>query len=116
MTNEEAIEFLKNMIDREAIGFVAPQGDGDVAIWQYHVEALHLAIAALERDRWISAITPPDTMRDVLVTAFWHEKWQTLVGWFDGKWHVTANDQVREGLSVMAWREKPLPEPPKEET
>ena len=49
MTNREAIEFLKNMIDRESVGFVAPKGDGDVAIWQYHVEALQMAIAALEK-------------------------------------------------------------------
>ena len=49
MTRKEAIEFLKNMIDREAVGFVAPQGDGDVAIWQYHVEALQMAIKALEQ-------------------------------------------------------------------
>ena len=49
MSNEEAIEFLKNMIAREAVGFVAPQGDGDVAIWQYHIEALQMAINALEQ-------------------------------------------------------------------
>ena len=49
MTNKEAIEFIKNMIDREAIGFVVPEGDGDVAIWQYHVEALEMAITALDQ-------------------------------------------------------------------
>ena len=48
MTNKEAIEFLKNMIDREAIGFVCPEREGDVAIWQYHVEALQMAISALK--------------------------------------------------------------------
>ena len=48
MTNHEAIEFLKNMIDREAIGFVCPEREGDVAIWQYHVEALQMAISALQ--------------------------------------------------------------------
>ena len=48
MTNKEAIEFIKNMIDREAIGFVVPEGDGDVAIWQYHIEALEMAITALQ--------------------------------------------------------------------
>ena len=49
MDNQEAIEFLKNMIDREAIGFVCPEREGDVAIWQYHVEALQMAISALEK-------------------------------------------------------------------
>lgn len=48
MTNQEAIEFLKNMIDREAIGFVCTEREGDVAIWQYHVEALQMAISALQ--------------------------------------------------------------------
>lgn len=66
---------------------------------------------------WISVEERlPNNMRDVLVTAFWHEKWQTLMGWYDGKWHVTANDQVREDLSVRAWTEKPLPEEPKDKT
>ena len=48
MDNLEAIEFLKNMIDREAIRFVCPEREGDVAIWQYHVEALQMAISALQ--------------------------------------------------------------------
>lgn len=49
MTRKEAIEFLKNMIDRESIGFVCPKGDGDVAVWEYHVTALNMAIKALEQ-------------------------------------------------------------------
>lgn len=44
MTNKEAIAFLENMIDRESIFF------GDVAIWQYHVEALQMSIKALSKD------------------------------------------------------------------
>ena len=44
MTNKEAIAFLENMIDRESIFF------GDVAIWQYHVEALQMSIKALSED------------------------------------------------------------------
>ena len=48
MNNQEAIEFLKNMIDREAIGFVCHKGEGDVSIWQYHIEALQMAISALQ--------------------------------------------------------------------
>lgn len=49
MTNKEAMEFLKSMADREATGFACPQGEGDVAIWQYHTEALRMGIAALEK-------------------------------------------------------------------
>jgi len=63
---------------------------------------------------WISVDNPPNNMRDVLVTAFWHEKWQTLMGWYNGKWHVTANDQVRDGVQVRSWMEKPLPKLPNE--
>ena len=44
MTNKEAIAFLENMINRESIFF------GDLAIWQYHVEALQMSIKALSGD------------------------------------------------------------------
>ena len=49
MTNKEAIEFLKNIIDRETLGAIAPKGDGYVALWEYHVMALNMAIAALQK-------------------------------------------------------------------
>lgn len=49
MTRKEAIEFLKNMIDSESIDFVYPEGDGAVAIWDYQVTALNMAIKALEQ-------------------------------------------------------------------
>ena len=49
MDNQEAIGFLKNMIGRESIGFVCLEREGDVAIWQYHVEALQMAISALDK-------------------------------------------------------------------
>ena len=46
MTNKEAIEFLKNMIDTQSIGAVLP--NGEKALWQYHIEALNMAISALQ--------------------------------------------------------------------
>lgn len=46
MTNKEAIEFLKNMIDRER--FIIPKGAGDFE--KYHVEALQMSIKALSVD------------------------------------------------------------------
>ena len=64
MKNAEAIEFLKNMIDRESVGFVCPQGSGDVAILQYHVEALNMAISALEKQEGKKPITVETNIYD----------------------------------------------------
>lgn len=50
MTNKEAIEFLKNMIDTQSVGAVLP--NGEKALWQYHIEALNMAISALQQ-HWI---------------------------------------------------------------
>ena len=66
MTNQEAIEFLKNMIDREAIGFVCPEREGDVAIWQYHVEALQMAISALQVQEAKAQLSAEGTTSDLI--------------------------------------------------
>ena len=66
MTNQEAIEFLKNMIDREVIGFVCPEREGDVAIWQYHVEALQMAISALQAQEAKAQLSAEGTTSDLI--------------------------------------------------
>lgn len=74
ITNQEAIEFLKNMIDREAIGFVCPEREGDVAIWQYHVEALQMAISALQAQKLSETQKALDTIsRQKAIDATWFE-------------------------------------------
>lgn len=48
MTNKEAIEFLKNISSEEAGRCIGNEGTFYAELMMYHVEALHLAIKALE--------------------------------------------------------------------
>lgn len=70
------------------------------------------------RGEWISVQDRLPTAReDVLVVAYWHEKYQSLMGWFspNGKvWRVTTPNEEMTDVSVTHWM--PLPEPPKEES
>lgn len=55
----------------------------------------------------------PEGREDVLVVAFWHEKWNVLIGWYapGGEvWHVGPMEDT--GYQVSHWM--PLPEPPAE--
>ena len=49
MTNKEAIEFLKNMIDEKTISAIDKEGFF-AELMGYHVEALKLAIKALKNE------------------------------------------------------------------
>ena len=71
--------------------------------------------AQIEREAWISVEDrlPPD-MGDVLVVAFWHERWQAMIGWHSDSpkrpWRVyMSHGEVVPG-GVTYWM--PLPEPP----
>lgn len=102
MTNTEAIELLVN----------AEYADK----WQGNEElqtALHLAIAALERDRWISAEEPPNAFFSVqahMTDAGLYPSVREAY-WLDGVWWFPA---LNETHPVDYWR--PFAEPPKEET
>lgn len=67
---------------------------------------------------WISVKDRlPEDQGDVLVVAFWHERWQTIIGWFannEKKWRILTPHGEREPGGVTHWM--PLPQPPKEET
>lgn len=78
-----------------------------------------MAIAALreqEQSKWISVEERlPSSQSDVLVVAFWHERWQTMIGWrsaISQKWRVITPQGEREPGGVTHWM--PLPTPPKE--
>nr|DAD97009.1 MAG TPA: Protein of unknown function (DUF551) [Myoviridae sp. ctr0w28] len=64
---------------------------------------------------WISVAEKlPSDMGDVLVAAFWHERWQTMIGWHSdsrkGSWRVyTSHGEVVPG-GVTHWM--PIPAPP----
>lgn len=61
---------------------------------------------------WISVAEKlPSDMGDVLVAAFWHERWQTMIGWHSdsrkGSWRVyTSHGEVVPG-GVTHWM--PIP-------
>lgn len=55
----------------------------------------------------------PNSQEDVLVVAFWHERWQTMVGWHSDmgrKWRIITPHGEREPGGVTHWM--PLPAPP----
>lgn len=55
----------------------------------------------------------PPCLVDVLVVAFWYERWQTMIGWCSDngkKWRVYTSHGEREPGGVTHWM--PLPAPP----
>jgi hypothetical protein len=92
MTNEEAIKLLVNATYSDEW-----QGNNDLQT------AMHLAISALERDRWVSVEEPPKESGFYL---FLYESHR-----METRYHIAGIPLHRP---VIAWR--PLPEPPKEET
>lgn len=70
-----------------------------------------------EQSKWISVKERlPESRKDVLVVALWHERWQTMLGWHsdqEEKWRIITPHGEREAGGVTHWM--PLPEPPKEE-
>ena len=70
----------------------------------------------LER-RWIPVDERlPEDRGDVLVVAYWHERWGVYMGWCAPEraaWSVHIGIGDRNDVAVTQWM--PLPEPPKEE-
>lgn len=100
MTTEDAINILRHIAGSY----------GDVS--KYY-DAICLAIAALERDRWISVEERlPEEKRAVLV---WQPQYLNsyVVTLSEGEWFVFGGYGTRV-FGVTHWR--PIPEPPKEET
>lgn len=59
----------------------------------------------------------PESQADVLVVAFWHEHWQTMIGWHSDmgkKWRVITPHGEREPGGVTHWMT--LPAPPEKKT
>lgn len=74
------------------------------------------AEAAVERD-WISVEDRlPEDRSDVLVVAYWHERWGVYMGWCAPEraaWSVHIGIGDRNDVAVTRWM--PLPEAPREE-
>ena len=68
-------------------------------------------------NEWVSVEDRlPKSQADVLVVAFWHERWQTMIGWHSDmgkKWRVITPHGEREPGGVTHWM--PLPAPPTKE-
>ena len=99
-------------------------GGGDAVI-EASNEACRIASEVLRRgtshpsDRgaWISVKDRlPKDRGNVLVVAFWHERWDVYMGWCAPKrseWSVRVGLGDRNDVAVSHWM--PLPEPPKED-
>ena len=117
-------------IMREAAGRIANQRT-HIAALQQEIEKLRgqneqLREAAalvtkesaelLER-RWIPVEDRlPEDRSDVLVVAYWHERWGAYMGWCAPEraaWSVHVGIGDRSDIAVTHWM--PLPEPPEEE-
>ena len=112
-------------IMREAAGRIANQRT-HIAALQQEIENEQLREAAalvtkesaelLER-RWIPVEERlPEDRSDVLVVAYWHERWGAYMGWCAperAKWSVHVGIGDRDDVAVTYWM--PLPEPPKED-
>ena len=117
-------------IMREAAGRIANQRT-HIAALQQEIEKLRgqneqLREAAalvtkesaelLER-RWIPVEERlPEDRSDVLVVAYWHERWGAYMGWCAperAEWSVHVGIGDRSDVAVVYWM--PLPAPPKED-
>ena len=78
-------------------------------------QANHLIANGVTVQEWISVKDRlPENREDVLVVAFWHERWNVQWGWYapNGRvWHVGLMEET--DYPVSHWM--PLPEPPKGE-
>ena len=94
------------------------------ALWRAH-ESQDASCFSLDGcDYFDATLTPPNewvsveerlpgSQEDVLVVAFWHECWQTMIGWHSDagkKWRVITPHGEREPGGVSHWM--PIPTPP----
>ena len=83
-----------------------------------HIAALQKEIEKLrgQLPRWIPVTERlPEDRGDVLVVAYWHERWGVYMGWCAPEraaWSVHIGIGDRSDIAVTHWM--PLPEPPEE--
>ena len=91
-------------------------GDADITRYELLLIADYLCDNGVTVQKWIPVTERlPDSQADVLVVAFWHERWQPMIGWHSErgkKWRVFTSHGARVPGGVTHWM--PLPEPPRE--
>ena len=85
-------------------------------LWEAAALVTKESAELLER-RWIPVEERlPEDRSDVLVVAYWHERWGAYMGWCAPEraaWSVHVGIGDRSDIAVTHWM--PLPEPPEEE-
>lgn len=103
--------------DVYAVGLAAADR---IANQSTHIAALQQEIEKLRGQvpGWIPVEERlPKDRSDVLVVAYWHERWGVYMGWCAperAQWSVHIGIGDRNDVAVTHWM--PLPEPPEEET
>lgn len=101
--------------DVDAVGLAAADR---IANQSTHIAALQQGIEKLrgQLPRWIPVTERlPEDRSDVLVVAYWHERWGVYMGWCAPEraaWSVHIGIGDRSDIAVTHWM--PLPEPPEE--
>ena len=102
--------------DVDAVGLAAADR---IANQSTHIAALQKEIEKLRGQvpRWIPVEERlPKDRSDVLVVAYWHERWGVYMGWCAPEraaWSVHIGIGDRSDIAVTHWM--PLPEPPEVE-
>ena len=102
--------------DVDAVGLAAADR---IANQSTHIAALQQEIETLRGQvpRWIPvAERLPEDRSNVLVVAYWHERWGVYMGWCAperAEWSVHVGIGDRDDVAVTHWM--PLPEPPEVE-
>lgn len=102
--------------DVDAVGLAAADR---IANQNTHIAALQREIEKLrgQLPRWIPVTERlPEDRSDVLVVAYWHERWGVYMGWCAPErvaWSVHIGIGDRSDIAVTHWM--PLPEPPEVE-
>lgn len=102
--------------DVDAVGLAAADR---IVNQDTHIAALQQEIEKLrgQLPRWIPVTERlPEDRSDVLVVAYWHERWGVYMGWCAPEraaWSVHIGIGDRSDIAVTHWM--PLPEPPEVE-
>ena len=94
-----------------------PDGNLEVAGAERAAALVAKESAELLEQRWIPVTERlPEDRSNVLVVAYWHERWGVYMGWCAperAKWSVHVGIGDRDDVAVTHWM--PLPEPPEVE-